>query len=436
MVHHPPALAVAESVNQIKKLTAADGGVDDNFGRRVSLSDDLALVATYEESYTGSAYLFRRDQGGQNAWGQATKLTADDGALDDHFGGSVSLSGDLALVGAHRDDDKGNNSGSAYLFGRDEGGDNAWGQAAKLTADDGATWDLFGWSVSLSGDLALVGARYDDDNGADSGSAYLFARNQGGDNAWGQAAKLTADDGARDDTFGQSVSLSGDLALVGACYDDDNGADSGSAYLFGRDQGGDNAWGQVAKLTADDGAAGDFFGGSVSLSADLALVGAQWDNDNGTDSGSAYLFARNQGGDNAWGQVAKLTADDGALDDRFGISVSLSGDLALVGAFSDDDNGTDSGSSYLFARDEGGDNAWGQVAKLTADDGALDDRFGISVSLSGDLALVGASWDDDNGTNSGSAYLFQVPEPSTLVLALTALLMLVATCRRRLFTAW
>ena len=320
-----------------------------------------------------------------------TKLTADDAAEGDYFGFSVSVSGDHALVGAWGDDDAGPLSGSAYVFERDAGG--SWSQVAKLTASDAAESDFFGRSVSVSGDRTLVGAYFrDDDAGLESGSAYVFERDVGG--SWSQVAKLTADDAAADDRFGYSVSVSGDRALVGAGWDDDGGLDSGSAYVFERDAGG--SWSQVAKLTADDAAADDRFGYSVSVSGDRALVGAGWDDDGGLDSGSAYVFERDGGG--TWSQVAKLTADDAAAS-RFGVSVSVDGDDALVGA---------TGSAYVFERDAGG--SWSQIAKLTADDAAAGDYFGRSVSVSRDRALVGADWDGDAGDRSGSAYVFELED--------------------------
>ncbi len=392
---------------ETRKLTASDGAASDYFGYSVSISGDTAIVGAYrDDNYSGSAYIFSRDQGGANNWGQVKKLTASDGAADDRFGYSVSISGDTVIVGAWRDDDKGTNSGSAYIFYRDQGGANNWGEVKKLTASDGADYDDFGYSVSISGDRAIVGARLDDDKGDGSGSAYIFSRDQGGSDNWGEVKKLTASDGAASDDFGYSVSISGDTAIVGARYDDDKVDDSGSAYMFSRDQGGANNWGEVKKLLASDGVAWDCFGWSVSISGDTVIVGAPYDDDSGTNSGSAYIFYRDQGGANNWGQVKKLTASDGAASDEFGWSVSISGDVAIVGARWDDDNGIDSGSAYIFYRDQGGANNWGEVKKLTASDGAAADYFGWSVSISGDMAIVGAWGDDDNGSDSGSAYIF------------------------------
>ena len=213
---------------------------------------------------------------------------------------------------------------------------------------------------------------------------------------WSQQTKLTATDGGASGRFGTSVSLWGESLAVGAYYED-NGAGSGSTYVFTRSN---EVWSLQAKLTAIDSAASDYFGRSVSLSGDSLAIGAYGDDDNGSASGSAYLFIRSNG---VWSQQGKVTAADGAEGDQFGYSVSLSGDNLGVGAYGDDDNGESSGSAYLFTRNNG---VWSQQSKLTADDGAAIDQFGISISLSGDSLAVAANGDDDNGNASGSAYVF------------------------------
>ena len=185
------------------------------------------------------------------------------------------------MVDAYRDDDGGNQSGSAYVFVRSGG---TWSQQAKLTASDAAEFDLFGNSVAVSGDTAVVGNRGDADGGLDSGSAYVFVRSG---TTWSQQAKLTASDAAEFDLFGNSVAVSGDTAVIGADFDDDAGLNSGSAYVFVRSG---TTWSQQAKLTASDAAADDFFGDSVAVSGDTAVVGAPWDDDAGLNSGSAYVF--------------------------------------------------------------------------------------------------------------------------------------------------
>jgi hypothetical protein len=364
-----------------QKLLASDGNATDVFGYSVSISGDYAIVGAYgDDGYKGSAYIFRWD--GTN-WSQQAKLTASDGAAWDLFGCSVSISGDYAIVGAYGDNGY---KGSAYIFKRDG---TSWSQQAKLLASDGAANDYFGVSVSISGDYAIVGAYYDDGKG----SAYIFKRDGA---SWSQQAKKTASDGVASDYFGYSVSISGDYAIVGAYGDEDNGNLSGSAYIFKRDG---TSWSQQAKMTASDGAAGDNFGYSVSISGDYAIVGAYLDDDKGADSGSAYIFKRDG---TSWSQQAKLLAADGNASDNFGWSVSISGDLAIVGAHQYYSGGT--GKAYIFRRD--GTN-WSEQQKLTASDGAAEDDFGFSVSISSDYAIVGAAADDDNGNNSGSAYVFK-----------------------------
>ena len=271
-------------------------------------------------------------------------------------------------------------------------------QLFKLLADDGAEGDNFGISVAISGATAIVGSPNDDDNGAGSGSAYLFDTTTAR-----QIAKLLPDDGAEGDIFGISVAVSGATAIVGAMRDDDNGFNSGSAYLFDTTTGD-----QIAKLLPDDGAAGDSFGISVAISGETAIVGAPGHDDNGNASGSAYLFDTTTGD-----QIAKLLADDGPAGNLFGASVAISPDGigAIVGAHLDDDNGLFSGSAYLIDISDLANPT--QLFKLLPDDGAASDLFGISVAINGATAIVGARNDDDNGTDSGSAYLFDAAGPGS-----------------------
>ena len=401
------------------KITASDAAEGDNFGFSVAIAADTAIVGTRWNDdagiNSGSAYIFARSQGGPDNWGEVLKLTASDAAAFDSFGQSVAIAGDTAIVGADRDSDGGSESGSAYIFERNQGGVDNWGEVIKLTASDAAPVDLFGISVAISGDTAIVGADHNDDAGDFSGSTYIFQRNQGGANNWGEVLKLTASDAALNDLFGISVSISGDIAVVGAVQNDDvGGSNSGSAYIFARNQGGTDNWGQLLNLTASDAAAGDRFGISVAISGDTVIVGAFRDkNDSGIMHGSAYIFARNQGGADNWGEVIKVIASDPAHLDGFGVRVAISGDTAIVGAYENDDDGSDSGSAYIFARNQGGADNWGQVVKLTASDAATEDFFGNRVGISGDTPIAGAFHNDDDGSNSGSAYIFvsEAPPP-------------------------
>ena len=386
-----------------QKLLALDGEEGDNFGISVSISGDFCIVGRYwvypsfPSWQYGSAYIFKHEEDG---WVQQIKLLASDSEVEDWFGFSVSISGDYCIIGAYEDDDNGPDSGSAYIFKRE--GDN-WIQQAKLVASNGQVGDRFGWSVSISGDYCIVGAPYSDEYSYWSGLAYIFKREG---ESWVEEVRLSASDGETEDKFGLSVSIDCNYCIVGAPYDDDNGHWSGSAYIF-KHEG--ESWIEQAKLLALDGKYKDHFGLSVSISGDYCVLGAYEDDDNGTDSGSAYVFKRE--GEN-WVQQSKLIASDGQAVDMFGLSVSISDSRCIIGAWRDDDNGDSSGSAYIFNR-EG--ETWTEHAKLLASDGQAGDFFGFSVSTSGDRCIVGADRDDDNGSNSGSAYVFMMAEPNNTV---------------------
>jgi len=390
---------VAVAQCEVGKLTAGDGAADDRFGFSVAVDGDVAVIGAYGDDDlgggAGAAYVFERFGG---TWAEVAKLTAADGAAGDLFGGSVAVSGDVIAIGAFEDDDAGGHSGSAYVFQRAHYGN--WLQVAKLLADDGDSYDLFGYSVAINGDVIVIGAPEDEEQGYDSGSAYVFERDANGD--WVQAVKLLPDDGDYGDRFGHAVAIDGDVIVIGARDDEDLGNWSGSAYVFERSRNGN--WSQVAKLLADDGTVFDSFGESVAIEGDTALIGASRASGFGYHSGAAYVFQRAQ--DGTWSQRAKLASLDGENSDDFGYSVALSADVALIGARYDDDDGVHSGSAYVFVRED--DATWSQVAKLTASDAAPDDWFGEAVSLSGNRAVIGAWGNDDYGTNSGSAYVFAV----------------------------
>ena len=337
------------------KLTASDVQWSAGFGRSAAVDGDVIVVAAPLDStpacttgipeqgfcFHGSAYVFRFD--GAN-WIEEAKLVASDAANGDRFGegfGGVSVSGNVILVGAFRNEDTGNATGSAYVFRFD--GTN-WSEEAKLLASDAAAINLFGNSVSVVGDLAVIGAPFPLDASQPTrgpGAAYVFRFD--GIN-WIEEVKLTASDGANNDEFGSSVSLSGDMILIGARSDDDAAGcfgqfcNSGSAYVFRFD--GAN-WIEEAKLTAADGAQADQFGGTVSLDGDAAVIGAWFDD--GT-VGSAYVF-RFDGTD--WTEESKLTATDGTVGDFFGVSISINSGQAVIGV-SRPENSIRVGSAYVF----------------------------------------------------------------------------------------
>jgi hypothetical protein len=324
---------------QTQKLTASDGASGDIFGDFVAASGSTIVVGAIGSNITqGSAYVFERQGGG---WVETQKLTASDGELGDFFG-RVAVSDSTIVVGAPNDK-VGENfaQGSAYVFERQGGG---WVETQKLTASDGAQIDQFGESVAVSGSTIVVSAPIDTIGGnVAQGSAYVFERQGGG---WVETQKLTASDGALADVFGGSVAVSGSTVVVGASFDDigDN-FEQGSAYVFER-QGG--SWVETQRLTVSDGANGDLFGVSVAISASTIVVGTQGSDISGDfDHGSAYVFERRGG---SWVEAQKLTASDGASGDNFGHSVSVSGSAVVVGAPGDN---FFQGSAYVFERQGG-----------------------------------------------------------------------------------
>ena len=232
-----------------QKILASDKQVGDEFGVRVSLSGDYAIVGAYREdagisniSNAGAAYIFKRDTT-TDSWSQQKKILANDKQANDWFGNSVSISGDYAIVGAYGEDEGGSNAGAAYIFKRSG---ITWSQQAKILATDKAANDQFGNSVSISGDYAIVGAYQEDEGGSNAGAAYIFKRSG---ITWSQQAKILATDKQANDWFGNSVALSGDYAIVGAYQEDEGGSYAGAAYIFKRSG---ITWSQQAKILATD----------------------------------------------------------------------------------------------------------------------------------------------------------------------------------------
>jgi len=389
------APARAQVPCEAAKLLASDPDDDDRFGQAVSLDGEVALVGAFKHDdqglNSGSAYVFRFDGA---TWVFEQELVALDGGSSDRFGWSVAVSGNVAVIGALEDDDLGSNAGAAYVF-RFNGV--SWMQKQKLTASDGFAGDEFGTFVAIDGDLAAIGANQDDDGGAESGSAYVF-RFDGV--SWSQEQKLVAAGDQAGDSFGTSVAVAGERVVVGAPLEDQAGSASGAAYVFAFDG---TSWGQEVKFLPSGLTSNDRFGYSVGIDGTGALVGAFNDSPSGPTSGSAFVFRRVG---TSWSEEQKLIASDGAVADAFGWSVSIEGDVVVVAARLEDSGGLDSGAAYVYRRDPDS-GLWGDEGKFVGGDSAANDSFAYSLSLSQDRVLCGAWADDDNGFDeSGSAYVF------------------------------
>lgn len=453
-----------DPIAQQSYLKASNLSSGDCFGESVSVSGDTAVVGAYREgNESGAAYVFVRSG---STWTQQAYLKASNADPIDWFGrNAVCVSGDTIVVGAIFEgssatgvngDQTDNNAawaGAAYVFVRTG---TTWSQQAYLKASNTDAGDLFGGSVSVSGDTIVVGASAEDgnavgvngdpsDNSASrSGAAYVFVR-QG--TTWSQQAYLKASNTAAGEDFGSGVSVSGDTIVVGAPCEDsnatgvngnqtNNSADcAGAAYVFVRSG---SVWSQQAYLKASNTNADDLFGVDVSISGDSVAIGAPFERSNATGvdgdqgnnsairAGAAYVFARVG---SVWSQQAYLKASNAQANDEFSNNaLSLSGDTLVVGSVLEDsgsaevngdqaDNGAaDAGAAYVFER---AGSAWSQAGYLKASNAEAQDRFGGGVAVFEDSVFVGACGEDSDATDasnnslpdSGAVYVFDLDAP-------------------------
>jgi hypothetical protein len=375
-----------------------------NFTSKVRLGTSTAFCgetliagAPGQAGGSGRAYVFERHAGGANAWGQVLQLTSPAFGLA-FFGQSVELDGDRVFVGAPLENTGVQYGGRVYVFERDQGGPDNWGQVGALVQSDSSKQDGFGYQIAVSGDTAFVSARLDDTFGTNSGAIYLYQRNHGGLGNWGEVVKITASDAESDDQFGTSIVFSGTTLMVSAPRDDDAGNKAGAIYVLERDQGGPNQWGEVKKLTQPS---SFFLGTYMAFDANTLVTSSS----TGFSAGG-FVFERDAGGVRNWGQVGTVLA----LGD-----MDLDGDTLLVGTSIDSDCRQQSGSAHLFHRDLGGPDAWGEVAEFYSSDCGRFDSFGLSVALGDDVALIGAPGHDHNKDERGAVYVFTdvVPPPTT-----------------------
>ncbi|WP_345739054.1 IPT/TIG domain-containing protein, partial [Prosthecobacter algae] len=465
-----------DPVAQQAYLKAGNSGAGDSFGLSVAVSGDTAVVGAYLEDSnatgvngnaasndsndSGAAYVFVRSAG---VWTQQAYLKASNTDANDQFGWSVDVDGDTIVIGAWTEDggaigvngDASNNgaidSGAVYVFTRSG---TTWTQQAYLKANNTGAGDLFGVSVALSGDTAVIGANREDSNATtvngdssnntatEAGAAYVFTRSG---TTWTQQAYLKANNHGPDDRFGSDVAVSGDTAVIGAPFEDSNAttvngsganntaSNAGAAYVFTRSG---SAWTQQAYLKANNAETLDNFGNYLAVDGDTAVVGATGEDSNATtvnglgsnnsasSAGAAYVFTRSG---TTWSQQAYLKASNAEANDSFGRGVALEGDTAVIGASFEDSNANtvngdgsnnstpSSGAAYVFTRSGG---LWSQQTYLKANNPDTTDNFGISVDTSGGTVIVGAYLEDSNAitingngldnsaSGSGAAYIF------------------------------
>lgn len=306
-----------------------------------------------------------------------------------HFGSAIAIDRDIVLIAAETDAERGERAGAVFVFDISDPASPV--QKRKLVADDGDERDYFGCSVALRGNLAVIGAKWDEPNGEASGSAYLFDIFTGQ-----QIRKLLPDDGEADDGFGSSVAMNDDVVVVGARYDDPGGTWSGSAYVFDVHTGE-----QIAKIVPRDPMVGAAFGESMALQGNILIIGADRDDQAATDCGAVYVFDITDPANPM--EIRKLTPDDASDYQLFGWCVALDGNTAIIGSIFDDDHGDHSGSAYLFDVLTGM-----QLAKLIPDRFSADHNFGSSVSIVGNYAAVGA----ESPYDTGYATVYDITDPN------------------------
>ncbi|MFK7849108.1 MAG: leucine-rich repeat domain-containing protein [Rhodothermales bacterium] len=387
------------------KITASDGDPNDRFGESVAIDGNTAVIGAFRDDDAGgdagAAYVFDFSNG---VWSQTSKLIPDDGSIlpgffdNGLFGGVADIRNDVIVVGAVDSRENGIKKGAAYVFGKTAEGE--WVQQEKLVAFDGALDDKFGATVATNGDFAFVGALdADHSNLGNAGAVYVYRRNIQGDAdaTWTFTQKLIPSDAQAGDSFGWSVDLSEDRAVIGARDDDDSAENAGAAYVYEFDG---SQWIQITKIYAGDARQDDSFGEVVAIHDDQIIVGARDVDTNGEEAGAAYIFELQN--DASWQQTAKLLASDGESLDRFGNSVTIDGNYAIVSTRIDNDF---SGAIYVFQKIGG---SWIEVSKVTPQDLEAGDLFGQAVNISGTFVISGTKGDDKAGLDAGAAHIFDL----------------------------
>jgi hypothetical protein len=411
--------AYAQNWHETTKVVASDRAETDWFGRAVSISGHFAIVGAYlkdnenaDQNFIldeGAAYIYEKDMFG--TWNQIQKIVASDKNEFDWFGCSVGISGDYVIVGAYVEDEDitGGNTmdaaGAAYIFEKDGSGN--WIEVQKIVASDRFFNDSFGFSVGISNDYAIVGAT----NNNALGAAYMFERDNQGN--WNEVQKITGDIIYAGE-FGYSVSIHENHVIIGAPYEreeDDQGMlinwSVGASYIFERN--GSGVWNRADKLVAPNREADDHFGNAVSISGDYVIIGSHWEDEDASESdslfraGAAYMYERDDS--NNWNLAKKIISTDRAEYDEFGFSVSISGDMAAISApFKNFDDGgsTHFTAGSIYMYKRNDSGNWEEIAKLTASDRNDTDHFGIAVSISGNYVIAGAYYESEDASGENT----------------------------------
>jgi len=383
----------AQEAEEGTKIMTERTNYQDNFGKSVAVSGNYSIIGAWTDDErgpeAGAAYVYFRADEKTDHWMLKERLLASDGEAFNNFGGKVAIEGDYAFVTAQGNDDF---AGAVYVFNRNTGGADAWGEVQKIMAPDKSFGDYFGTSITVNNGRMAVGAYGEDDKGRSAGAVYTY---QLENDEWKFENKIHDNEGAANDRFGSSVVLTKNTLIVGANRDNK----AGSIIIYEKQEAG---WNQTLKIFSSDGKAKDRFGSSLAVSGDYLSVGA-----NGAEDfmGAVYVFERNLGGENNWGEVKKIQPMDADTDDRFGKTIAMSGEYLLVGS---EGHEMGMGATYLFRKDKEGENNWGLANKMNAMDGSPRDLFGSSVAMSGEDIFIGAYQSD----RKGGAYVFRAEDKS------------------------
>jgi len=360
---------------------------DSWYGGDVSISGDYAMVGSPNN---GRALWYRRNPGvvyvykhEDNSWVMTQKITPSDSSDNDGFGGNICMSDEYAIIGAVKVANSRLLSGAAYIFRRigDE-----WIESQKL--EDAEGWGgFFGGAVSISDNYAIVGAGYDFDNGNQTGSAYIYKKD--GDQ-WLKMQKIVPSDVSSGDGFGSSVAITDEYAVVTAYKD--------AVYIFHREG---NNWKEIQKINAPIDDYGLGFGCMVSVSGEFIIIGDRGYEVDGQLSGAGLIYTRDV---DQWKMIQKLSPLDVISGDYFAYSGFISGDYIIIGVPGHPEEIVHEGYAHIYRRD--GDQ-FRRIRKLVASGGLDGDRFGYSVSISGNHVIIGAPGDNDYGEDSGNAYIFR-----------------------------
>ncbi|MEO6684783.1 MAG: T9SS type A sorting domain-containing protein [Dyadobacter sp.] len=399
----------AQNWNQIVKIAAnhslPTAGM--SYGFTVAMFGDYAAVQATAQSNPSSAavnnagvvYVLHNNAGN---WEQVKVIYSPHQTSSGFFGISMGISNDYLVISGR--DKAADLTTAAYIYGRNQGGADQWGMVKEILLPTSSGYSTRSSGVAISGDNIIIG-NANEPNGTgqfQTGSVSLYNKDQGGLGLWGLVNKLTIAGAITKDALGVSVSIDGDYAVAGATGEN---AVAGAAYIFKRNSI-TGQWSQIKKLTSSVPANNDFFGNSLAQSGPYIVIGAYGDarDEQGlnlkTNAGSAYIFKKDQNDDN-WVQIKKITASDRAAQDSFANSVSISGNYLVVGT---PNNGVAAkdffGAAFIYKKDQGGIDQWGEIQKLTGTTRSVNDQFGNSVAISGGKIMTGSFKEDYNASGT------------------------------------